>query len=99
MAQESAQRSLACGTGGHNRNVVIRDCVFGGDVYVGLVGEGASMLVLRNYFRSHTPALAVGSSTGQGDFHTLVIRKNVFDDSCSRAILFGALDGSFNHRI
>ena len=96
---QASQRSLNYGTGHKTASNVIRDCVFGGDVYAGFYGEGTSTFVLRNHFRAFTPAFGASCFEGRGDPHTLAIRENIFDESCARAINLGVFDGSFNLRV
>jgi len=94
----ASQSSLTIGAGAtfEPRNIVIRNCVFGGQVYISTFSEGWSVDVLRNYFVSETNCLSIGCYQGQGDPHTVRVSCNVFDRNSNRGMNFSVYDGQFN---
>jgi hypothetical protein len=95
---ETRQRgvSIRAGRIDRPRQIVVRDCVFGGEIYFGLYGGGSRLTVTRNHFRAAVPGLGIGCVQGSGANHEIAIRENVFDRPMVRAIQAGMQDGTFN---
>lgn len=90
------QRSLSYTVLDPAHPVVIRDCAFGSNVYLGLYGGATRVLVERNYFRSDEISLGIGCFKANEHAHLAILRRNIFSESTTAAMTTAAVGSPSN---